>query len=130
MARISISEAANRGYAARMTIYRAIKDGRLTTHLEGQKKLLGAYVVSSRWIGALMGQAVVHPGAPPPPLYRPLTRRIMSMPRLYRRRAARLSWRRRLAEDTARRLRDLGHRRAALEVYENDVAAELETLIE
>ncbi len=45
-------------------------------------------------------------------------------------RAARLSWRRRLAEDTARRLRDQGHRRAALEVYENDVAAELETLIE
>ncbi len=40
MARISISEAANHGYAARMTIYRAIKDGRLTTHLEGQKKLL------------------------------------------------------------------------------------------
>ncbi len=27
MARISISEAANCGYAARMTIYRAIKDG-------------------------------------------------------------------------------------------------------
>ncbi len=49
---------------------------------------------------------------------------------LYRRRAARLSWRRRLAEDTARRLRDQGHRRAALEGYENDVAAELETLIE
>ncbi len=46
----------------------------------------------------------------------------MLMPRLYRRRAARLSWRRRLAEDTARRLRDQGHRRA--------VAAELETLIE
>ncbi len=54
----------------------------------------------------------------------------MSMLRLYRRRAARLSWRRRFAEDTARRLRDQGHRRAALEVYENDAAAELETLIE
>ena len=44
--------------------------------------------------------------------------------------ADRPSWRRHLAEDTARRLRDQGHRRAALEVYENDVAAELETLIE
>ena len=40
MARISISEAARRGYAARMTIYRAIKAGRLTPHLEGEKKLL------------------------------------------------------------------------------------------
>jgi len=40
MARISISEAARRGYAARMTIYRAIKDGRLTPQLEGSKKLL------------------------------------------------------------------------------------------
>jgi len=40
MARVSISEAARRGYAARMTIYRAIKDGRLTPHLEGSKKLL------------------------------------------------------------------------------------------
>ena len=65
-----------------------------------------------------------------PGAYRPHARRIMCMPRLYRRRAARLSWRRRLAEDTARRLRDQGHRRAALEVYENDAAAELETLIE
>ena len=32
--------------------------------------------------------------------------------------------------DTARTLKALGHRRADLEVYENDVAAELETLIE
>jgi len=40
MARISISEAAKRRYAARMTIYRAIKDGRITPHLEGKKKLL------------------------------------------------------------------------------------------
>ena len=40
MARVSISEAAKRGYAARMTIYRAIKDGRLTTQMEGKKKLL------------------------------------------------------------------------------------------
>ncbi len=54
----------------------------------------------------------------------------MVLPRLYRRRAARLRRRPRLAEDTARRLRDQGHRRAVLEVYENDVAAGLETLIE
>ncbi len=37
---------------------------------------------------------------------------------------------RRLAEDTARTLKALGHRRAELEVYENDVAAEFKTLIE
>ena len=41
-----------------------------------------------------------------------------------------LIWRRHLTEDTARRLRDHGHRRAELKVYENDGAAELETLIE
>ena len=35
MARISISEAARRRYAARMTIYRAIKDGRLTPLRQG-----------------------------------------------------------------------------------------------
>ncbi len=37
---------------------------------------------------------------------------------------------RRLAEDTARTLAALGHRRAELEVYENDVAAEFKSLIE
>ena len=36
----------------------------------------------------------------------------------------------RLAEDTARTLEALGHRRAALEVYEHDVAAEFKSLIE
>ena len=77
-----------------------------------------------------MGQAAVQPGAPEPPCtVRSLGASFCSRGAISGR-AARLSWRRRLAEDIARRLRDQGHRRAALEVYENDVAAELETLIE
>ena len=40
MARITISAAAKRGFASRPTLYRAIKDGRLTAHLEGDKKTL------------------------------------------------------------------------------------------
>ncbi|MCZ6727173.1 MAG: hypothetical protein O7A98_07430 [Acidobacteria bacterium] len=40
MARITISAAAKRGFASRPTLYRAIKDGRLTAHQEGDKKTL------------------------------------------------------------------------------------------
>ena len=40
MARITISEAAKRGFASRPTLYRAIKDGRLTAHQDGDKKTL------------------------------------------------------------------------------------------
>ncbi len=40
MARITISEAARRGFLSRPTLYRAIKDGRLTAHQDGDKKTL------------------------------------------------------------------------------------------
>jgi len=40
MARITISAAAKRGFASRPTLYRAIKDGRLTAHQDGDKKTL------------------------------------------------------------------------------------------
>ena len=40
MARITISEASRRGYGARMTLYRAIKSGSITPHLDGKKRLL------------------------------------------------------------------------------------------
>ena len=40
MARITISEAARRGFSSRPTLYRAIKDGRLTAHQDGDKKTL------------------------------------------------------------------------------------------
>jgi hypothetical protein len=40
MARITISAAAKRGFASRTTLYRAVKDGRLTVHQDGDKKTL------------------------------------------------------------------------------------------
>ena len=40
MARITITEAAKRGFSSRPTLYRAIKDGRLTAHQDGDKKAL------------------------------------------------------------------------------------------
>ena len=40
MARITISQAAKRGFASRPTLYRAIKDGRLTALQDGDKKTL------------------------------------------------------------------------------------------
>ncbi len=40
MARITISAAAKRGFASRPTLYRAVKDGRLTAHQDGDKKTL------------------------------------------------------------------------------------------
>ncbi len=40
MARITISQAAKRGFASRPTLYRAIKDGRLTAVQDGDKKTL------------------------------------------------------------------------------------------
>ncbi len=40
MARITISEAAKRGFASRPTLYRSIKDGRLTAHQDGDRKTL------------------------------------------------------------------------------------------
>jgi len=40
MARITISAAAKRGFASRPTLYRAIKDGRLTAVQDGDRKTL------------------------------------------------------------------------------------------
>jgi hypothetical protein len=40
MARITVTEAAHRGFASRPTLYRAIKDGRITPHVDKGKKLL------------------------------------------------------------------------------------------
>ena len=40
MARITISQAAKRGFASRPTLYREIKDGRLTALQDGDKKTL------------------------------------------------------------------------------------------
>ncbi len=40
MARITISAAAKRGFSSRPTLYRAIKDGRLTALQDGDKKTL------------------------------------------------------------------------------------------
>ncbi len=40
MARITISAAAKHGFASRTTLYRAVKDGRLTAHQDGDKKTL------------------------------------------------------------------------------------------
>ena len=40
MACITISQATKRGFASRPTLYRAIKDGRLTAVLEGDKMTL------------------------------------------------------------------------------------------
>ena len=40
MARITITEAAKRGFSSRPTLYRAIKDGRLTAHQDDDKKAL------------------------------------------------------------------------------------------
>jgi len=40
MARITISAAAKRGFASRPTLYRAIKDGRLTALQDGDRKTL------------------------------------------------------------------------------------------
>ena len=40
MARIRITEAAKRGYASKPTIYRRIKDGTLSAHQEGDKRVL------------------------------------------------------------------------------------------
>ncbi len=40
MARITITEAAKRGFASRPTLYRAVKDGRLTAHQDGDRKTL------------------------------------------------------------------------------------------
>ena len=40
MARITVTEAAKRGFASRPTLYRAIKDGRITPQEQGSKRLL------------------------------------------------------------------------------------------
>lgn len=40
MARITITEAAKRGFASRPTLYRAIGDGRITPHEDNGKKLI------------------------------------------------------------------------------------------
>ncbi len=40
MTRITISAAAKRGFASRPTLYRAIKDGRLTAIMDGDKKTI------------------------------------------------------------------------------------------
>ena len=40
MARIAVTEAAKRGFASRPTLYRAIKDGRITPHDQNGKRLL------------------------------------------------------------------------------------------
>lgn len=40
MARITVTEAAKRGFASRPTLYRAIKDGRITPQEQGRKRLL------------------------------------------------------------------------------------------
>ena len=40
MARITISAAAKRGFASRPTLYRALKDGRLTAQQDGDRKTL------------------------------------------------------------------------------------------
>ena len=40
MARIRITEAAKRGYASKPTIYRRIKDGTLSAHQDGDKRVL------------------------------------------------------------------------------------------
>ncbi len=40
MARITVTEAARRGFASRPTLYRAIKDGRITPHDRGGKRVL------------------------------------------------------------------------------------------
>ena len=40
MARITITEAKKQGFASRPTLYRAIKDGRLTAQQDGRRKLV------------------------------------------------------------------------------------------
>lgn len=40
MARITITEAMKRGFASKPTIYRRIKDGSLSTHLDGKTRVL------------------------------------------------------------------------------------------
>ena len=40
MARVTITDAVKQGFASRPTIYRAIKDGRLTTHQDGRRRLV------------------------------------------------------------------------------------------
>ena len=40
MTRITISQAAKRGFASRPTLYRAVNDGRLTAQLDGDRKTL------------------------------------------------------------------------------------------
>jgi len=58
MARITISEAAKRGFSSRPTLYRAIKDGRLTAHQEGDRKTLDL---------ADLVKVFGEPGSKPPP---------------------------------------------------------------